>query len=103
APTSKAGAAGIFLRIMATTIAGTRKRSGLRLNDASIAVRITLGSRATSVVSSVNPHTMKIISAITSDGTVVYSMYCTWVKRLVPAIAGARFVVSDSGDILSPK
>ncbi len=26
-----------------------------------------------------------------------------WVKRSVPAIAGARFVVSDKGDILSPK
>jgi hypothetical protein len=25
------------------------------------------------------------------------------VKRSVPAIAGARFVVSDNGDILSPK
>ena len=26
-----------------------------------------------------------------------------WVKRSVPAIAGARFVVSERGDILSPK
>ena len=26
-----------------------------------------------------------------------------WSNRLVPAIAGAKFVVSDKGDILSPK
>ena len=26
-----------------------------------------------------------------------------WVNKSVPAIAGARFVVSDRGDILSPK
>ena len=43
------------------------------------------------------------ISAIVKLGTVVQSMCRMWVKRSVPAIAGARFVVSDSGDILSPK
>ena len=26
-----------------------------------------------------------------------------WSNKLLPAIAGARFVVSDNGDILSPK
>ena len=31
------------------------------------------------------------------------SMNFTWVNTSVPAIAGARFVVSESGDILSPK
>ena len=30
-------------------------------------------------------------------------MYLIWVNKSVPAIAGARFVVSDRGDILSPK
>jgi hypothetical protein len=36
-------------------------------------------------------------------GTVVHTMWRMCVKRSVPAIAGARLVVSESGDILSPK
>ena len=36
-------------------------------------------------------------------GTVVYAMYFICVNKSVPAIAGAKFVVSESGDILSPK
>ena len=36
-------------------------------------------------------------------GTVVKDMYFMWVNKSVPAIAGAKFVVSESGDILSPK
>jgi len=36
-------------------------------------------------------------------GIVVHVMWRMWVKRSVPAIAGARFVVSERGDILSPK
>ena len=36
-------------------------------------------------------------------GTVVIVIYRIWVKRSVPAMAGARLVVSDIGDILSPK
>ncbi|WP_416171356.1 hypothetical protein [Algoriphagus boritolerans] len=31
------------------------------------------------------------------------AIYRIWVKRSVPAMAGARLVVSLSGDILSPK
>ena len=38
-----------------------------------------------------------------SVGTVVIVMYRMWVKISVPAIAGARLVVSLSGLILSPK
>ena len=34
---------------------------------------------------------------------VVYTMCLMCVNKLEPAIAGARLVVSDNGDILSPK
>ena len=36
-------------------------------------------------------------------GTVVIIMYRIWVNKSVPAMADARLVVSDKGDILSPK
>jgi hypothetical protein len=38
-----------------------------------------------------------------SVGIVVIDMYFMCVNRFVPAIAGAKLVVSESGDILSPK
>ena len=38
-----------------------------------------------------------------NEGIVVYIIYLMCVNKSVPAIAGARFVVSDKGDILSPK
>jgi hypothetical protein len=41
--------------------------------------------------------------AIKIDGTVVHTMPLMWVYRSVPATAGARLVVSERGDILSPK
>lgn len=34
---------------------------------------------------------------------VVHTMARMWSKRLEPATAGARLVVSERGDILSPK
>ena len=40
---------------------------------------------------------------IVKDGIVVYIIYLMWVNKSVPTIAGARLVVSDNGDILSPK
>ncbi len=36
-------------------------------------------------------------------GIVVLAMCRIWVNKSVPAMAGARLVVSDNGDILSPK
>ena len=44
-----------------------------------------------------------MISVIVKDGIVVYIIYLMWVNKSVPTIAGARLVVSDNGDILSPK
>ena len=49
------------------------------------------------------PITRYATSATTRDGPVVKIMCLMWSNRLEPATAGARFVVSDRGDILSPK
>ena len=37
------------------------------------------------------------------EGMVVYIIYLICVIKSVPAMAGAKFVVSERGDILSPK
>ena len=50
-----------------------------------------------------NPTTRNTTNAMPMLGPVVYAMYRMWVMRSVPATAGARLVVSLSGDILSPK
>ena len=49
------------------------------------------------------PIIKKSIIVIIKVGTVVIVIYFMWLNRSPPAIAGARFVVSLSGDILSPK
>ena len=41
--------------------------------------------------------------AISKEGPVIQAMCRMWVNKSVPATAGARLVVSDRGDILSPK
>ena len=43
------------------------------------------------------------ISARPKLGAVVQTMWRMWVNSSEPATAGARLVVSESGDILSPK
>ena len=50
-----------------------------------------------------SPINKKMRSDTIKLGIVVYIMYLIWLNKSVPAIAGARFVVSDKGDILSPK
>ena len=47
--------------------------------------------------------TKKMISAMTNDGTVVTAMNLICVNRGVPAEEEASTVVSDRGEILSPK
>ena len=46
---------------------------------------------------------IKTTNVITYVGSVVYVMYFMCEYKSVPAIAGARFVVSLRGDNLSPK
>ena len=55
------------------------------------------------VVSIVVLKRLKTINAIVIVGTVVIDIYRMCVNKSVPAIAGAKFVVSLNGDILSPK
>ena len=50
-----------------------------------------------------NPINKNKINVIEKEGIVVYIIYLMWVIRSVPAMAGARLVVSLNGDILSPK
>ena len=45
----------------------------------------------------------KITAVIIIAGTVVYSMYLTCLYSSTPAMDAAKFVVSESGEILSPK
>src|SRR5690554_8213286 len=46
---------------------------------------------------------IKTRMVMTNEGMVVYNIYRMCVNRSVPAIAGAKLVVSLSGEILSPK
>ena len=50
-----------------------------------------------------SPIIKKMISVMINDGIVVYVMYLMCVNKSVPEDTGARFVVSERGDILSPK
>ncbi|OPZ56577.1 MAG: hypothetical protein BWY89_01060 [Bacteroidetes bacterium ADurb.BinA012] len=84
-------------------MAGTSSRTGVTLNFAFIAACTASALVVTPWRSMVNPIIRKITIVRISDGTVVWTMYLTCVKRSVPATAGARLVVSDRGDILSPK
>ncbi len=101
-PISKAIRGGVFFRIIKITPNGTKNNQPLILKVASMLLRIDWVS-ASPEVSIVRPNTTKTISVTTSVGTVVSSIYLIWVNKSPPAMAGARFVVSLSGDILSPK
>lgn len=49
------------------------------------------------------PRMANRIKETKNDGIVDHIMFLMWSKRSLPAIADARLVESDSGDILSPK
>ena len=49
------------------------------------------------------PNMRKSTSEMIKLGPVVQIICLMWVKRSVPVTAGAKFVVSERGDILSPK
>src|SRR5699024_1225084 len=51
----------------------------------------------------VDPSSVKKTAPSSQAGTVVQSWERIWDQRSVPAQAGARLVVSDMGEILSPK
>src|SRR5690606_13881362 len=87
---------------IAITRTGTINNQGLILNDCSMEAMIAEVSVAP-LASTFNPRKAKIINVMLKVGTVVSSIYRMCVNRSVPAIAAARFVVSDSGESLSPK
>ena len=60
-------------------------------------------SKPTSPSSILIPIIKNIINVIIMEGMVVYIIYLICVIKSVPAMAGAKFVVSERGDILSPK
>ena len=76
--------------------------NGFKLNALSMEAN-TASVLADPVVSSVKPQIKKMINVMVNVGMVVNIIYLIWVNKSVPAIAGARLVVSERGDILSPK
>ena len=94
--------AGSFLYIIAPVATGTRRSHGLRSNfddravvNAVVSIDAAEGER--------NPAVRKMSSVMVNAGTVVMVIYLICVKRGVPQSEEARTVVSESGDILSPK
>ena len=49
------------------------------------------------------PRIQKIINDTTNEGIVDHIIFLIWAKRSLPAIAEAKLVESERGDILSPK
>ena len=72
-------------------------------NDENIYVLGSKSSDSAEIISGIYDFEAKKIIETAYANTVDLIMYFTCVKTSVPAIAGARFVVSLSGDILSPK
>ena len=100
---SSAGNAGIRRTTRTTTSTTGMSRCGRITNSRSSASRTTARSWVVPGVGATNPAAVKSTSASVMLGAVVQTMCWMWVNRSVPATAGARFVVSDSADILSPK
>src|SRR5690606_8208538 len=93
---------GVFFKIKKITTIGTIKSQGVMTKDSSIVDNNDAVSGIVEV-SRFSPIIVNKIKVIIKVGTVVSVMYRMWVNRSVPAIAGAKFVVSLNGDILSPK
>ena len=84
------------------TVAGTRNNHGLMLNAPSMAANLSEISGEPDEVM-LNPMIKNAIKAMVIEGMVVMSMYLMWSNKSAPAMAEAKFVVSESGEILSPK
>ena len=92
----------VFKRIKPITANGTKNNQCVILKVVLMVSNKLLTSERPVVVI-VKLKIPKTISVIIIVGTVVIVIYFICVNKSVPAIAGARFVVSLSGDILSPK
>ncbi len=91
------------MRAISTPVkSGTSSRYGLIWNledSTSVNALISAGVSGAPL----SPMTVKAIRAMTKDGTVVISIYLIWVKSGVFTMEDASTVVSERGDILSPK
>ena len=94
--------AGILRAIITPVRTGTVNVHSEMLNfDANVSVYMDICAGAFPVWR--NPSTRKITNVITNEGTVVNIRYLICWKRGVPAMDDAITVVSESGEILSPK
>ncbi len=103
APKRIVGSGGIFLYAIYRTTT-----SGISANKEILKLPLSVTINACSVslsawVSVPSPTMAKRNSAIVNEGPVVHAMWRMCVNISVSTTAGARFVVSESGDILSPK
>ena len=103
APARIVGMGGNFLFAMTSSASTGSSMMGLMVKFSLMSCSVRARSLPALLASILNPIIVKITSAIRILGMVVHSMCPIWVKRSVPATAGARLVVSDNGDILSPK
>ena len=100
-PTSIVGKTGIRRKARTATRIGASKVSHDKLNrpaSAACASAIWVVSAACPL----RPRSVNKMSVMTKAGTVVPIMKRIWSNSLTPATAGAKFVVSDNGLILSP-
>ena len=92
----------VFIKIKAITVNGTINKYGVMLKVVFMVFNNPLISAVpvVSIFKLMMPKTMIVIVIV---GTVVNVIYLMCVNKSVPAMAGAKFVVSLNGDILSPK
>ena len=103
APNKMVGRGGNFRIAIRKTTANGISASGVILNEASrVVIKISIMFPFDSALTP-KPIIKKIINAKIMEGPVVQTICRICVKRSVPVTAGARLVVSDKGDILSPK
>ena len=93
---------GLFLIIRSMTVPGTIKSQGVIVNFSSIA-NISVSVSAAPDVDWVRLKIKNTTRVIMILGMVVRVMYLICENNSPPAIAGAKFVVSLSGESLSPK
>ena len=103
APASSAGSAGTRRSTRVSTRATGMSRWGPSAYWASRAASTAASSAVLAGAGAARPAAVNRTSAAAMLGPVVHTMWRMWVNRSVPATAGARLVVSDRADILSPK
>ena len=101
-PATMPGMAGTLKKAMTRMIRGGMKAQKEMENSARIMSWIRR-MRPPSEPCAELPIKSEITRVMRSVGSVVHIMAPTWSNRLLPETAGARFVVSERGESLSPK